>query len=234
MVTGSIATAEVFGIVAATASIVLAGVAIAQATVFYRWSDKASKETSKASSDIAASVAKLEKLFDTFYRDTFTLVKDQFTDYREISRAGPTREEIEQQADENLAHLKEEMKEEIARITGSGAGKAKSVEALQAELQSLIDRTIDKSRTVDFEAQVAVLKPIVLKRVEEMEARGKSEMKWSEFREPFKAGGGVRRAVWSAFKELAAEGEFEYSMEPEPDPSQQTPGAEKTLRFNFD
>lgn len=233
MLTATIATAEVFGLVAATASIVLAAVAITQAAVFFRWSDKASKETTQASRDIAASVSKLEKLFDTFYRDTFSLVKDQFTDYREGSRSGPSREEIEKTAEENLDRLKLEMKEEIARITARDSGKEKSAETIQAELQGLIDRTIDRSRNVDIEAQVVALKPIVVKRVEEMEARGKSEMTWSDFAEPFKSGHGVRRALWSAFKELAAAGEIEYTMEPEPGPNQKTPGADKIVRFNF-
>jgi hypothetical protein len=233
MVMAAIETPEIVGLVAAFVSIFLAAFAIFQATIFFRWSDQASKETTGAARDIAASVEKLEKLFDTFYRDTFGLVKDQFTDYREIWRSSPTREQVEKMAEGSLEQLKQEMRAEIERITVETAGEPKDVETLRAELQDLLDRTIDKTRNVDIEVQVVALKPLIKKRIEEMEARGISELKWGEFAEPFPSGGGIRKALWKAFKELGEAGEVEYTMHPEPGPNQATPGANKVVRFNF-
>lgn len=73
----------IVGFIATIASLVLAIGAIWLSFVFYRMSNEASKETTKASKDIQSSVERLEKIFDKLYSDTFAMMKDTVTDMRE-------------------------------------------------------------------------------------------------------------------------------------------------------
>lgn len=73
----------IIGFVATIASLVLAIGAIWLSVIFYKMSNEASKETTKAAKDIQASVERLEKIFDKLYSDTFSMMKDTVTDMRQ-------------------------------------------------------------------------------------------------------------------------------------------------------
>ncbi len=73
---------ELLALIASIASLILAVGAIWLSLVFFKMSEASSKVTTKAASDIDASVQKLEKLFDKLYSDTFSMVKDTVSDMR--------------------------------------------------------------------------------------------------------------------------------------------------------
>jgi len=107
-------------------------------------------------------------------------------------------------------------------------------EQLDAELRKLIKEKVDTSGNTSLDALVAAVKPLIKMRSDYMHATGGGETTWGEFAEPFPSGGGTRRAIFSAIKELRDEGIVDYRMDPEPGPNQQTPGADRRVRFNFD
>lgn len=69
-------TFDIISFIASIASLILAVGAIWLSVVFFRMSDAASKATTEAAKDIAASVERLEKLFDKLYSDTFSMMRD--------------------------------------------------------------------------------------------------------------------------------------------------------------
>lgn len=61
-------------IIVSLLSIVLSIVAIAFSILFYRWSEKANKEMSKATSLISENVHQLNKLYDKMFDKAFSLI----------------------------------------------------------------------------------------------------------------------------------------------------------------
>jgi hypothetical protein len=106
-------------------------------------------------------------------------------------------------------------------------------EKLDAELRKLIKETVDTSGNTKFDALVVAVKPLMKMRFDYMHVTGENEMTWGEFAEPFPSGGGARRAIFSAIKELRDEGVVDYTMDPEPGAGQQTPGGDRLIRLNF-
>ncbi|GAA2089324.1 hypothetical protein IDH50_15915 [Aeromicrobium tamlense] len=79
----SVSNIDLVNIFSSVASIVLALVALALSIYFYRQSVAEAKQSEKSAGEISSSVAKLEKLFDTLYSDTFSMMKDTVTDMRQ-------------------------------------------------------------------------------------------------------------------------------------------------------
>ncbi len=69
---------QYFNLTVALLSIVLAIVSLLFSVLFYKWSEKSNKETTKLSHDIAKNTQQLEKLFDRLYSDTFGLMKSGY------------------------------------------------------------------------------------------------------------------------------------------------------------
>ncbi len=107
-----------------------------------------------------------------------------------------------------------------------------NAERLNAELRTLI-RQIDTSGNTAFDDLVAQVKPLMKMRVDAMRAGHMANMTWGEFTEPFPSGGGSRRAIYSAVKQLRDEGEIDYAMDPEPASGEKTPGPNRAMRLNF-
>lgn len=72
----------VIGLIASIASLVLAVVAIWLAVVFYRLSRDESEASAQNAQEISTSISRLEKVFDSLYSDTFSIMKDTVTDMR--------------------------------------------------------------------------------------------------------------------------------------------------------
>lgn len=67
----------------AAASIVLAIVALALSIFFFVQSKNAADQSSRSAEEISASVSRLEKLFDSLYSDTFSMMRETVTDMRQ-------------------------------------------------------------------------------------------------------------------------------------------------------
>ncbi|MGE7795263.1 hypothetical protein [Lysinibacillus fusiformis] len=72
----SLGWVDVVSIFSGAASLVMAVLAIWLSITFYKMSDASAKEMKDSTNKIDSNVAKLEKMFDTMYADTFTMVKD--------------------------------------------------------------------------------------------------------------------------------------------------------------
>lgn len=102
-----------------------------------------------------------------------------------------------------------------------------------AELAELIPPAVAQiSAAPNMDDKVALIKPLVRIRVEDLKARNKETVKWPQFIEPFPSGGGVHNALTQAFKEMRANDEIKCTVSPEPKPNQGF-GAGKDIRFDF-
>lgn len=69
---------DVLSLLSASASIILAVIAIILSILFYRWSEQSNKDSHRLSIEIEYNTKKIETLFDRFYSDTFGLMKNNY------------------------------------------------------------------------------------------------------------------------------------------------------------
>ena len=85
-ITGAAATGisgiDIVNLFSAAASIILAIVALTLSIFFFVESKRAADQSSKSAGEISASVGRLEKLFDSLYSDTFSMMRETVTDMR--------------------------------------------------------------------------------------------------------------------------------------------------------
>lgn len=172
-------TLEIVAIIAALMSVGIGVLAIWLSIVFYRMSMQASEKTKEASRDISAGVQRLEKLFDTLYADTFSMVRDTVTDMRkQIWPEKPAEEKIsketEQKADSKAEHLKKEV---YKKIDNTLKTRDEKVDNKIVALQEIVEKTISKSRKVEREARKETVREHIIK---EIKLLGKGNFKANE------------------------------------------------------
>lgn len=149
---------DTISLAASIASLVLSVLAIWLAIVFYRMTRGMAERSDGDARAIAASVMKLEKLFDRLYGDAFSMVKDTVLDMRRhiwpaVEDGSSARTETQEQADVKAKALKEDFYAQIRSVLQQPS----SNEAKLIELGPAVDKVITESREVDAEARAARL-----------------------------------------------------------------------------
>lgn len=152
---------EILSIVASVVSVIIGGFAIWLAVTFYKLSIKVSEDTREASKSISASVARLEGLFDRLYNDTFSMMKDTYSDMRR--HMWPPKDDtaeiaaqIEATANAKIDSLREEITHELGRFIAKIGIADQKIKGVQEQVSRLIDRAIEQTRAVETEAQEEV------------------------------------------------------------------------------
>jgi hypothetical protein len=78
----SISGLDLINLFAAASSIVLAVVALALSIFFFVQSKRDAERSNQSAQDISSSVERLEKIFDSLYSDTFSMMRDTVSDMR--------------------------------------------------------------------------------------------------------------------------------------------------------
>ncbi|HFV9219140.1 TPA: hypothetical protein ACIAH1_004032 [Enterobacter hormaechei subsp. steigerwaltii] len=135
----------IVGFIATIASLVLAIGAIWLSFVFYKMSNEASKETTKAAKDIQSSVERLEKIFDKLYSDTFSMMKDTVTDMRQHIWKKPQPNSAVDAIgdDEKINALKNSISREIIGLVDEKLKSSEGNEVKIKELEDKIKRTLE-------------------------------------------------------------------------------------------
>jgi len=150
---------DIIAFIASIASLILAVVAIWLSVFFFRLSDEASKATTGAAKGIAASVDRLEKLFDKLYSDTFSMMKDTVTDMRNHIWNKP-------QPNQDKSEVNDAIKKEIESrvkqaLEKEGIGNKEKQEKVTKELggalESILKEASAKSRS---QSSISVLEAI--------------------------------------------------------------------------
>jgi hypothetical protein len=181
---------EVIGIVSGVVSIVLAGFAIWQASVFFRWSNNAQREAEHAAKGIDASVKKLEDVFNRLYSDTFGMMRDTVSDMREhiwsggdspkASKSDPALEEIDKRTSENIEELRREVHEEIAQVISRVGTTTDQIGALEGQLGAVVDQALEASREAQVEAVRETLSDALQAEIAKWRRQGKRSIEADE------------------------------------------------------
>ncbi len=162
---------DIISFVASIASLILAVGAIWLSVVFYRMSNEAAKATTEAAKDIAASVERLEKLFDKLYSDTFSMMRDTVSDMRkhiwptEVPEQENAIEEAEKKADEKISELKKVVESQVEELLQRQRIADDKMASLTGEMRSILDRAIVSSRQVDLEAREETVREHILRQL---------------------------------------------------------------------
>jgi hypothetical protein len=154
---------------AAIASLTMAVVAIALSIVFYKMSSYYSERADEAAKDIGASVSKLEKLFDRLYSDTFSMVKESYSDMRKhawgesAAETPDILEAADKQAEAKIDALRKEIGKQVGEVLkGQKLADGQIVE-ISSQLNQLVNNAIDDSRNVEHEAREETIRESILK-----------------------------------------------------------------------
>jgi hypothetical protein len=163
---------EVISLIASLISVIIGLLAIWLSIQFYVMSNKSSEAMKNASKEISSSVNRLEKLFDRFYSDTFSVMKETYSDMRrhiwpeqQLSDEG-TENEIENKSDPEVDKIKDEVNKELSRIIKN---KQEENEAKIRELSSLLNKAMSKSRNALIKTQEKTVRNYLLYLLRNME-----------------------------------------------------------------
>lgn len=141
----SISGFDVINLFAAATSIVLAIVALALSIFFFVQGKNSADQSQRSAQEISASVNRLEKLFDSLYADTFTIMRDTVTDMRHHvwkPSVEVTNPEHGPALDHQLEQLQRSLLDELADVSKRVGLTDSKIAALRDEMQPIVQRTL--------------------------------------------------------------------------------------------
>lgn len=162
---------QAIALLASMASLALALVAIWLSFKFYNMSIRSSEKIEEANRAISASVDRLEKVFQMQYSDTFSMVRDTYTDFRkrlmpETTAVAQAEQLAENTADRKVEELRTEIKAELAKIVDRVGQTDAELGSVKTQLEGVVDKAIVRSRKVDQEAAKETLEAFVTSYIE--------------------------------------------------------------------
>jgi hypothetical protein len=136
---------DIINLFAAAFSIVLAIVALVLSIFFFVQGNKSANRAEKSAQEISSSVAKLEKLFESLYSDTFTMMRDTVTDMRRhVWKVGPESIDKERDAEvqRTLDRFQASLLEELGEVSKRVGLADSKIADLRSEMQPVVERTL--------------------------------------------------------------------------------------------
>jgi hypothetical protein len=157
---------ETFNLISAVVSGVLAIVALWLALYFYKASRQQAELAQTNASEIAASVGRLEKLFDRLYSDTFSIMRDTVADMRmhiwrpkDGQQAGESVKQLQEKANEQISAATEDILQQIVSSTSGAGVTTEQVTSLKNQIEPKIVQALEASSAAaaEFKAQTSFL-----------------------------------------------------------------------------
>ena len=131
--------------------------------MFYRWSNGASKEVSDSAKEINAGVARLEKLFDTLYSDTFSMMKETVSDMRSHAwsvdgTAKSNEQSQEALLQEAIRQVRQETTQQISKILSESNIQV----TVKDQVEELVNNAVTKSVRVGHDAELEATKQRIM------------------------------------------------------------------------
>ncbi|HZH32396.1 MAG TPA: hypothetical protein VEY11_16645 [Pyrinomonadaceae bacterium] len=158
---------QAVSLLASMASLALAIVAIWLSFKFYTMSVHSTEKIEEANRAISASVDRLEKVFQMQYSDTFSMVRDTYSDFRkrlltDTTSASQAEQLVESKADEKIEQLRTEIQSELSNVVNRIGQTDSQISSVQQQISQVVDKAIVRSREVDKEAREETLKERLL------------------------------------------------------------------------
>ena len=165
---------NLISIVSSFVSLFLGIFAIALSLVLYRWSTEANERSQEAARNIESSVKRLEQLFDKLYSDTFSMVKDTYTDIRQhmwpsVRPSDQVDEVAERKADQRVAQVKKSLDSELTRLLEKQTHTDTQLQMLTSEVRALLNRAITETRRIEEESRDESVREVILRQLGTME-----------------------------------------------------------------
>ena len=165
---------DYISIVSSLVSVFLGIFAIGLSLILYRWSNQAAERSNEAARNIEASVKRLEQLFDKLYADTFSMVKDTYTDIRQhmwpdLRPMEQVDEVTERKADEKVALVKQSIDTELTRLLDKQSHTDTQLQLLTGEVRSLLNKAITETRGSKREARDESVREVILRHLESLD-----------------------------------------------------------------
>ena len=146
---------QVISLLASMGSLALAIVAIWLSFKFYKMSTDSSEKIEDANRAISASVDKLEEVFKMQYSDTFSMVRDTYSDFRRRLLQGAESIEdnsyVQVKTDAKVNELKKEVFSEIRSLMAKVGETDAKIDPVHEELEKVVDKAIGESRNIEKE-----------------------------------------------------------------------------------
>lgn len=165
-------------------SIVLGVLAIALSLVFFRMSADQNQESRRNAQQISESVSRLEKLFDSLYNDTFSMMRETVTDMRgQIFRRPESFDpdslktrELGQGSvhQDQLASLKEEMLRTVEAVSARIGVTDANVARIQTEIRPALEDAVKQSQRQEREVRSREAQLEVLATIDSRRRRGRT------------------------------------------------------------
>jgi len=146
---------DVAALTAAVAASTLAVAAVVLSILNHRMSIEQAGRARQAEQGITAAVSRLDKLFDTLYRDALAMMKDAYGEVRGQPSArrecpagdsGPSPgSSPPADMDQKLQAAKREILDGVSSLLARAKAERRDVETMSAELTGIIDRAIAQS-----------------------------------------------------------------------------------------
>lgn len=172
-VTETLSPNDYVSLFSSIASGVLAVVALALSIVFFVLSKQDAERSSKNAQQIAGSVERLEKLFDTLYSDTFSMMRDTYTDMRKhVWRAQPSEADGGQDdaAESPATAQTQELLTRVGEVSAQIGVTGEKLEDLQARLQPVLLESLEAESAKRDE--MPALRSRILRYVKDRSLRG--------------------------------------------------------------
>ncbi len=166
---------DIISIISSLVSLILGVFAIWLSLMLYRWSNEAAERSQEAARNIESSVKRLEQLFDKLYSDTFSMVKDTYTDIRqhmwpEIRPSDQVDEVAEKKADEKVAVVQQSIGAELTRLLEQQSHTDNQLQLLTGEVRSLLNKAITETRRIEEEARDESVREVILRELDAFDA----------------------------------------------------------------
>jgi hypothetical protein len=141
----TLTSVDLINLVSAIAAGVLAIVALALSIVFFILAKRDADQSAKNAAQIASSVERLEKLFDSLYSDTFSMMRETYTDMRKHVWTA-VRPSDDKPAEAELAADTAAILEKVGEVSKEVGVTGKKLEELQSRLQPLLADALAKEK----------------------------------------------------------------------------------------
>ena len=148
-------------LISSLSSIILAIIAIWLSIKFYDMSSSMFERARTASEKIGSSVVKLEEFFNSFYTDTFSMMKEQYKDISKHAWSTENnneivQEKIEEKLEAKTSKIKEDFSKDLNEILSRQKISEKKISSINKEVVDLtgkvINRTKEEEEAIEEEA----------------------------------------------------------------------------------
>lgn len=168
---------NIISLIVAISSVILAIVAIMLSILFFKFSSQMAEKTISASNNISSTVERLEKLYETFYSDTFSIMKETVDDMRKHAWSATAEMDesevkpIEKKVKEQSKMIIDDVDNRINHILDKQKITENDIKSIKSDLRTVFNKAIAKSISVESDARKETLQELIISTIQKSQER---------------------------------------------------------------